>query len=707
MGTPALRPFLRLATIDWGTIAIAASFVIPVFLVAPLRVFALNTSEFPVGLADVVRGLVVVSLLLLLLCYILGRVWPRAVLPALVALALIASFESALFLPLAAHRAFDGRPIDWSQWRLLSAVEIGAAIAVCLAAYALRRRPQIQLAAAVSILLLHGLGLGSTLIEQREAIEIHEARHDYSYFAGFHRLSATRNVVHVVSDTTQGAMVEELIARGRGRYEQVFDGFTIYRQAMGRYPGTYPSVPFYMTGHALEPEGDSVVSQPFTAKYITQTLWEHSIVGTLASRGFRAYGYQCCALYCAGHYRACAVGDVFDGRGLELDHTGSAVRRLLDVALFQTTPLVVRERIHADGEWLLRAAHRTTRTYSAVMDAFVSSASADGPANSYNYFHLAGAHVPLQFDEHCTYVGVQPVTPENQRRQVTCALRQVERLIDTLKRLDVYDQTLIVFHGDHGTPGLPSSMAPAAAGAEFLIGTASALVMIKPMKARGPLRVSTAPASLGDIPATIADGLGLDARFPGYSLLRLDGAERERQFLTYDDSDKVAGVQALLNLRRYRVRGNLFDRDSWVGPAGSESRPTPSALWMDDEQFDRHATGFGGLERQVKPARWVTSARARVSLAFPVAGPASLVLESYVPPSIPGQTVTVAINGRVIATLDKTAMSGLRHVIPIPDDLSRRPVNTIDLTPARTVTVAGDGRQLSMVLAYIGLEPAR
>ena len=77
------------------------------------------------------------------------------------------------------------------------------------------------------------------------------------------------------------------------------------------------------------------------------------------------------------------------------------------------------------------------------------------------------------------------------------------------------------------------------------------------------------------------------------------------------------------------------------------------------------------------------------------------------PPSIPGQSVTVAINGRVIATLDGTAMSGARHLVAIPDDVVRRPVNTIDLIPARRVTVTGDDRQLSFLLAYIGLESAR
>jgi hypothetical protein len=707
MRAAARAALRRLTTFDWVTAVVAAALVIPFLFVAPLRVFASNVSEFPANLVDVSQALAALTGLGLVLCYALGRLWPPVALPCMAALAVIASLESALFFPLAGHRPFDGSVIDWSQWQPLSAVEIVAAIVVVAVAVMARRREQLAAAAAVAILLFNALGLGSTLRERWEEIEIHDARHDYSYFAGFHRLSTTRNVVHVVFDTTQGAMVEALIAADRERYEPLFDGFTRFPQAMGRYPSTYPSVPYFMTGRTIEPERDYVVSQAVPARDIASDLRDRSIVGALAGAGFRTFGYQCCRLYCSAPYRACAAGDVFDGRGLEIDDTGAAIRRLLDLALFQTTPLVIRERIYNDGDWWLRAKRHESRTYSAILDAFVANASADGPAESYNYFHLAGAHVPLQFDEQCRYIGPQALTTENQRRQVACALRQIERLVDTLERLGVYDQTLIVVHGDHGTPGLPPSMAARAAGAEFLIGSASAFLMIKPLNARGRMRVSDAPASLGDIPATIAEALALKADFPGESLIGLAPAPREREFLNYDDSNRVSSLQTLPNLRRYRVRGDLFDQGSWSGPDMAAAGEARSALFMDDPEFDTYATGFGALERQVKPARWVTARRARVRLAFPTPEPARLVLEAFVPPNIPDQSVTVSVNGRVVARLKAAALAGGRHAISIPASLARRPINIIELTPARTLTPPGDHRTLSMVLSYIGLEPAR
>jgi hypothetical protein len=700
---------VKIGRMDWRAAVIASAFVLPVFFVAPLRVFVHNTADFSVGLSDVVAGLLWISIPLLAVFYVAGRLWPRVVLPALVALGVVAFLESTLFLNLAQHRAFDGQPIDWSQWHVLSVIEVAAAIAVGFFVAAWRRREAVWSAVSVFILLFQALALGTTLFLRREVIEAHRVRQAYSYFGGFHRLSTRRNVIHIVPDTTQGAMVQDLFQSDPARYSKIFDGFTLFSQAIGRYPSTYPSVPFYMTGRSLDPERDYTVSQPFGWDYIRKTLRDQSIVTTLAYNGFKTFGFQCCSLYCVGAYSACAVGDVFDGRPLERDGATAAVRRLLDVAFFQATPLVIRKYIYNDGDWFLKAARRKERTYSAIMDAFLAGMTIDGRAESYNYFHMAGGHGPLQFDQDCNYIGIQEVTYQNQRRQVACAMLQVERLIRSLKRLGIYDQTMIVVNGDHGTPALPPSVAPGTGGpiSEFLIGTASALVLIKPMNARGPLKVSTAQATIGDIPATVNDALVLNGRFPGQSLFRLDGADRDREYLMYDEGERVSRLQALPNLRRYRVRGNLFDQHAWRRPVLSAAGDTPSALWMDDEHFQQHASGFGALEAQSKPARWVTGTRARVFLSFPTSRRVQLVLESYVPPSIPGQSVEISVNGKVIARLDEKALAGRRHVVPVPADVPRRKINTIELAMSKAIKVEGDARALSIVFAYIGLEPAR
>ncbi len=233
-----------------------------------------------------------------------------------------------------------------------------------------------------------------------------------------------------------------------------------------------------------------------------------------------------------------------------------------------------------------------------------------------------------------------------------------------------------------------------------MVGTSSSLVLIKPIGARGPLRFSAAEATTGDIPATIADGLGLAGRFPGQSMFRLDGSQRERQYLMYDDAERVWGMQSLPNLRRYRVRGDLFDARAWTEPAMSDVGDSPSALRMDENDFRSHAFGFGSLESQSRPSRWVTGTEARVFLSFPDGGKAQLALRAYVPPSIPGQSVKVSLNGHLLGELESRALaSGMRLVMPVPDAVPRKKVNTIELQMAKAVKVPGDKRELAMVVS--------
>ena len=210
-----------------------------------------------------------------------------------------------------------------------------------------------------------------------------------------------------------------------------------------------------MTGRGPNPERDFVPSLPFTRKYIRTTLNEHSIVNTLALHDFRTFAYQWRGSYCAGSYTACTAGDVLHGQTIssgKATHTGRVGLELVDIALFQVTPVLIRRYIHNDDRWFLSQLMRTTRTYSAIFDLFLENLTTDQRAGSYNYFHVAGRHSPILFDENCASVGTQKENHENMRAQVTCTLLQLERLVQKLKQLGIYDETMIIMHSDHGNP---------------------------------------------------------------------------------------------------------------------------------------------------------------------------------------------------------------------------------------------------------------
>ncbi len=96
-----------------------------------------------------------------------------------------------------------------------------------------------------------------------------------------------------------------------------------------------------MTGRAPDPSRDMVPSQPYTWDYIRTTLREHSIVNTLAGKGFKAFGFQFGELSCEGMYTACTGGRIFDGlpiKSVGMANTAKTALELLDVALFRVAP---------------------------------------------------------------------------------------------------------------------------------------------------------------------------------------------------------------------------------------------------------------------------------------------------------------------------------------------------------------------------------
>lgn len=179
-------------------------------------------------------------------------------------------------------------------------------------------------------------------------------------------------------------------------------------------------------------------------------------------------------------------------------------------------------------------------------------------------------------------------------------------------------------HGDHGSPWLPPSIpSPSQVGAiipEYLMAVANPVMLVKPLRTRGPLKFSTAPVSIGDVPATINDAFKLHGEFPGIPMFHLDErAKRERQYFSYDFLSRVALLQVLPNMRRYRIRGNLFNEYDWILPNLSDIGESPPVLPMNRENFRSFAVGFGGLETHGRPMRWVVGRLARVYLSFPTA----------------------------------------------------------------------------------------
>ena len=173
------------------------------------------------------------------------------------------------------------------------------------------------------------------------------------------------------------------------------------------------------------------------------------------------------------------------------------------------------------------------------------------------------------------------------------ALAEFER--ELIREQDLYDQTLILVNGDHGSQWV-SPLVKSRTGSIVqtqIITSANPLLFVKPRETRGSLRFSNAPVSIGDIPATVNRAFGLDGDFPGIPIFDIsESDERERIYLWYKPRPEVFMEQKLPRTMPYRILGNLFNQYDWIPPYLSDLEKAPSVLPMDHENLHEFAQGF-------------------------------------------------------------------------------------------------------------------
>jgi arylsulfatase A-like enzyme len=173
------------------------------------------------------------------------------------------------------------------------------------------------------------------------------------------------------------------------------------------------------------------------------------------------------------------------------------------------------------------------------------------------------------------------------KQQCMGAMRLVDMILSTLQRIDAYDNTMILIVGDHGARrAMPVNMqllghAPTKFPKDNLQNIKSSalpLVLVKPFGSRGPLRISKAPVSLGDVAKTIASETGIGSEFPGESMLALaENQERERRFFHYEGFDWKTPFPTITE---YRVDGFSWLDESWhpttrILAAGTNTNGSP------------------------------------------------------------------------------------------------------------------------------------
>lgn len=717
-----------------GALFIAASFpAFTLFLFAPLHIYLTNRAEFRFGILDITPLLAAVCLAATCAVTLLLLPLPPRLFRAAVALLFAAGVGFWIQGNLLVWRVgvLDGREIPWGAHRVYGWVD-GAMWAALLATAVWRREFVFRIARGGSAAFLLIQLLSTAVTTARAPGELNFYRYTSDETDKF-TFSNKRNVILLVLDQFQSDIFQDLLS-GDGEFRGAFTGFTYFRNTLGGYPTTYPSVLLILTGKYYD---NSVPIQ----RFMENAYAERNIPATLRQEGWRVYLQRHLSILnderIASNIRKRAP------EPLRVENIGYAAI-LYDASLVRYAPYFAKGHFYNDGRGFFRrmcaqAGGAGGGPWWTIGDwslepsvKFIEGMEregrvGDGPG-TFSYFHLVGTHIPFTLNERMEYEEM-PTTRENYLRQGRGALRIAERFIAKLKALGLYDSSMIFVMSDHGSSfRVPASFCAAQGGAprvggehpvvsDLIIPQGLPLLMVKPFNAGGALRVSDAPVTVGDVTATVASALGMGKEFTGESVFaRGESEDRERRFLLYYWGDHRWTEEYLPLMTEYAVRGPSGCRESWA-PTGRRFPPGGGGAgyaWGTEIGF-----GAGGsylryaLEGWSLPQEGYTwTEEARATLVMPVEPPrGDMVMRAVLKPWIPPggkreyQRVIVEVNGETLGTWEVTPVER-EYRMTIPARLLGRPTLTIsfllpDRASPRDAGLGDDMRTLGVAVRSV------
>ena len=377
------------------------------------------------------------------------------------------------------------------------------------------------------------------------------------------QFSPDTNVIIIILDTYQSDIFQEIMQEDE-KYKDMFDGFTYYRNTVGGFSTTYPSVTLILSGEHYD---NSVPIKDF----IKNTALNTSIPVVLKQNGFRTSSSEDSALIYRSH-------DVFDDiapgsseiHRYYQDTTRDDAIFLAALTLFRHIPQPLKMIFFSQP---LDPDAGKMNPDLIMYQRFTTEVTGGSPNATFKLIHLRGAHIPYTLNENLEFQQL-PSNRSGYKATAKADLSITNALLTNLKNQGMYNNSFIFIVGDHGSytgeiAGLDNY--PDKTRGYYsrtvstkVVGRGIPLLLVKPINATGALSISNAPVTLGDIPRTIADSYGIANNFSGESLLNATGSdERTRLFYEYDWMNDDWDKQYLPPLTEYQIDGFSWDPASW------------------------------------------------------------------------------------------------------------------------------------------------
>jgi hypothetical protein len=639
-------------------IAPALLVVLPLCLFGPYTIFSGNETEFSAPFWVLVRPLLMTGAALALVLAAVGVMLPRMLfrpyVVLLFAVGLVLWIQGSFLV--ADYGSFTGADIDWAResWRNPYEIALwigGPLLAVVGTRYLFRIAP---------------FASGVLVALQAAALIVAEVRADsptpkwQGPSESMFELSRTHNVLHIVLDGYQSDLFGEILAEERPAFDRSLSGAVFFANHSGAFPTTIVSIPAMLTGRVYRND------RPLQS-YVRDTFTEGSLFKSLRAAGYRVDSVGELHFdneWATNYYRLPRPYVSYD------DYTHFTTWQLADLSLFRHAPHVLRPAIYNNQSWRLQTTFgpgdTSTRRYhpvngAVVLDEFARRLTPATDEPVYKFIHVGIPHQPVTVNAKCEFIGVVRSLRAAYKEQARCAIGRAAQILDRLKEVGVYDNTLVVISSDHGigyvSPTFTNERQLPPRDLGWISAKALALLIVKPPHSQGPVRISNAPTTITDIPATILAALGIAHDMQGQPALTLDEhASRTRPWAYYDWEHEDWGANYFDSLDIMDINGPVLDGKSWTlkdsiyaPTAGPEAR----SRGVYATQRSRSGTAY----------RWA-SPHASFH-APPDARQFEITIRSIAPQP---QTVTFTSEGRVMhtVTLSNQSWVTVKQALPAP-----------------------------------------
>lgn len=365
------------------------------------------------------------------------------------------------------------------------------------------------------------------------------------------------NIIYFLFDRFDTDYYNEVIEDDPTYFDEL-DGFTYYSNNITRYPRTFPSVPYMITGKEY-------IGEESPEEYLETCYKESDFLKDLKNNGYNI------DIYSAKHYTytnaksLLGIVDNIEPVKEIKSQKKDIAKHLIELSLYRNFSYYLSLKMIEDTNHFtvskLADIECDNDFYKNDDAAYYEKLCKDGlkfsdNEKSYIFIHLEGAHAPYILDENC-----QKTDNATSLSQTKGAFLIIKKYINELKRLGIYDNSTIIISGDHGIPYSDIRSIYSWYKEGIALHAPTVVMFYKPRSSNDKLNYSNIPLqSENIIPSIIQDAnIKTDTNY-GYSIKDIEGgADQIRKYYQMIHMNKKRKI--LFDI--YDVYENANEFDNW------------------------------------------------------------------------------------------------------------------------------------------------